>query len=237
MRRLRFCLILGAVWLLTASVAHPQATTRQEREVREAGRRLAAMAIEDSLWLASSPLCTLPDLVDTVGWRRSPPRSIVLLPPRFQRDTSYRGVHGGARWVAGPDTVDLGTGYWRVRSFSDNPELKRCKATVGGAPMLIMEDSARRQLLGWAFRAPPNQFSPLFIASGPNRATYLTILHHLTVARFRPIPCKPHFDRVDVDLFAGLLPSNVHWSGRVRMTDCAATPRTVIPARAAQLGR
>ena len=217
--------------------ASAQSSTRAIREAREAGEWLAAQAREDSAWLAASPLCNLPELVDTTGWVRPAPRSTVLLPKRFQRDTTFRSAHGGARWIGAFDTVEIATGHWGVRSFNDASQRRRCKATVGGMPVLILEDSSHQRLVGWAYRESASGYSPLFIGSGPNRATLLTILHHVLVARGRPRPCRPSFDYVKVDLFSGLLPSNVHWSGRVRMMDCAATPRIVIPARAAQLGR
>ena len=41
-------------------------------------------------------------------------------------------------------------------------------------------------------------------------------------------------DRMEKEV---LLPANVRWSGRVLSCGCAATPRIVITARAAQLGR
>jgi len=73
-------------------------------------------------------------------WKRTEVRDgfSIAMPACFEEAAEQpRFVHGGTVWRCNEQSVTVSWGMWGLSSFSDEAA-KRCTATVGGVPALVM---------------------------------------------------------------------------------------------------
>jgi hypothetical protein len=187
-------LVLVAWTLACGSTSRRPSLEEQRAAERDAARRAAIEQVaRDSVWIAQSPVCRPPAMLDTAGWRRPLMQWGMLsfaLPPSFALDTGApRYWHGGMRWRA--DSVDFGYFNEHTGAGSFRGRGARCRMALGGRPALLVSEEAprRRSLYAWFYEE--RRLLPVSILEGTGRDARDMPLLWTIVRTVRPDSIRP----------------------------------------------
>jgi hypothetical protein len=159
---------------------------RRDTHVEEARRRLAEIRAHDLAWFLALPVCSLPPIGDTAGWRPTHARG-VSIPAGFAIDsTGSRGfMHGGWVWRDQDRSYTQAFGHWGFSSFQHDTVSHQCRVPVGPHTVLFtVRDSADRyDASAWVVDTMATFYTILHQATGPRRER----LFLLRVLQTRPL--------------------------------------------------
>ena len=151
------------------AVVPSPAEARAERRAA-AARRIADYRAYERAWFLGLPICLLPPLGDTSGWRATHPGG-VKLPAAFVVDSAASAgfLHGGRVWRDGNRTYTQSSGHWGFSSFLPDTVSYHCRVQLEDHTILfnLRESRNRYHASAWVVDTLPKTWTTLHKATGP----------------------------------------------------------------------